>query len=56
MNNTIFAARKASPLVRLWRSTSEPGTPLVCNWVRAETVKLRSDSMTDETGGLRRCV
>lgn len=55
MNNTIFPARKPSPLARTWRSTGEPRTPLVCNWVRAETLKLRSDSMTDETGGLRRC-
>jgi hypothetical protein len=55
VNNTIFAARKANPLVRTWRSTGEPGTPLVCNWVQAETVKLRSNSAIEETGGLRRC-
>jgi hypothetical protein len=55
MNNTVFAARKANPLVRMWRSTGEPETPLVCNWVQAETVKLPSNSSIDEMGGLRQC-
>ena len=55
MNNTIFAARKPSPLVRMWRSTGEPGTPLVSNWVQVEAGQLRSDSVTDEIGGLLLC-
>lgn len=55
MNNIIFAALKPNPLVRVWRSTSKPGAPLVCNWVHAETAKLRFNSMTEETGELSRC-
>jgi len=55
MNNTIFAARKPSPLVRMWRSSGEPGSPLVCIWVMAEAGKQLSDSVTDETGGLLLC-
>jgi hypothetical protein len=55
MNNTIFAVRTPTPLVRMWRSLGGPGTPLVCSWVKVETAKLRSDSVPDETGGLRRC-
>jgi hypothetical protein len=58
MNNIIFAARKPSPLVRVWHSTGVPGTPLVCRWMQDETAKFGSslsDSPIDETGGLRRC-
>ncbi len=55
MNNTIFPARKPGPLVRMWRSTGELGTPLVCNWVTIEAGKPLSDSVTDEIGGRLRC-
>ena len=58
MSNTIFAARKPSPLVRVWRSTGVPGTPLVCRWMQDEPAKFNcsvSDSPLDETGGRRRC-
>lgn len=55
MNNIIFAAHKPNPLVRVWRSTGRPGGPLVCNWVHAETAKLRFNSVADETGGISRC-
>ena len=58
MNNKIFAARRTSPLVRIWRSTGDHSMPLVCMWVQAGTAKLRpnpADSSSDETGGLRLC-
>lgn len=55
MNNTIFAARKPRQLVRMWHSTGDPGTPLVCTWLLPETAKLLSNSTTDETGGLLLC-
>jgi hypothetical protein len=55
MKNSIFAARTPSPLVRIWRSTGDPGSPIVCRWLQDESVKLRSGSVTDETGGSRPC-
>jgi hypothetical protein len=42
-NNKILAARRPSPLVRVWRSTGDPGMPLVGIWVQADTAKLRSN-------------
>jgi hypothetical protein len=53
MNNTIFAARKPLPLVRVWRSIDVPGTPLVCRWTQDEAANPSSslaDSSIDETG------
>ncbi len=58
MNKKILAAPRPSPLVRVWRSTGEPGMPLVCIWMQADTAKLcpiSADSSSDETGGLRLC-
>ena len=54
MNNRIFAAPKLTTLVRVWRSTGEPGMPLISAWVQAKTTKLRTDAglSSDETGGL----
>ena len=37
MNNKILAVRRPSPLVRVWRSTGDPGMPLVGIWVQADT-------------------
>ena len=57
-NNKILAVRRPSPLVRVWRSTGDPGMPLVGIWVQADTAKLRSspaDPSSDEMGGLRLC-
>jgi hypothetical protein len=57
-NNKILAVRSPSSLVRVWRSTGDPGMPLVGIWVQAETAKLRSspaDPSSDEIGGLRLC-
>jgi hypothetical protein len=57
-NNKILAARGPSPLVRVWRSTGDPGMPLVGIWVQADMAKLRSspvDPSSDEIGGLRLC-
>jgi hypothetical protein len=54
MNNKILAAPQPNSLVRVWRSTGDPGTPLVCIWVQAECTRLRpilADSSSDETGG-----
>jgi len=56
-NNKILVCGP-SPLVRVWRSTGDPGMPLVGISVQAETAKLRpsaADSQRDETGGLRLC-
>jgi hypothetical protein len=58
MNNKIFAAPKVNSLVRVWRSTGEPRTPLVCAWTQAETVQMLPNSVessTDARGGLRLC-
>lgn len=58
MNNKILTARRPSPLVRVWRSTGDPGMPLVGIWVQADTAKLRSspvDPSSDEIEGLRLC-
>jgi hypothetical protein len=57
-NNKILAVRRPSPLVRVWRSTGDPGMPLVGIWVQDDTAKLRSnpvDSSSEEIGGLRLC-
>jgi hypothetical protein len=57
-NNKIRAVRRLSPLVRVWRSTGDPGMPLVGIWVQADTAKLRpspADPSSDEVGGLRLC-
>ena len=58
MNNRIFAARRPSPLVRVWRSTGDPGMPLEGIWVQAETTKLRpspADPSSGEIEGLCLC-
>ena len=55
MNNTTFAVRTASPLVRTWRTVDGPGTPLICSWRKVETAKQRTDVVTDEARGLLRC-
>jgi hypothetical protein len=39
--NKTFAARLPSALVRVWRSSGDPGLPLVSTWVRAEFTRLR---------------
>ena len=39
--NKTFAAREPSPLVRVWRSSGDPGMPLVSTWVRTEFTKFR---------------
>ncbi|WP_433965946.1 hypothetical protein [Tunturiibacter gelidiferens] len=52
-NNKILAVRRPSPLVRVWRSTGDPGMPLVGIWVQADTARLRSspvDASSDEIG------
>ena len=57
-NDKILAVRRPSPLVRVWRSTGDPGMPLVGIWVQADTAKLRSspsDPSRDEMGGLLLC-
>jgi hypothetical protein len=57
-NNRILAARRPSPLLRVWRSTGDPGTPLVGIWVPADTANLSvspADRLSDEIGGLRLC-
>jgi hypothetical protein len=57
-NNQILAVRRPSPLVCLWRSTGDPGMPLVGIWVQAHTAKLLSsavDPSRREIGGLRLC-
>ena len=58
MNNTILAARKPSPLVRVWRSTGTPGTPLICCWVQdeAEKVHLNLAKSPSGRGGLFLCI
>ena len=55
MNNRIFAVSAPNSLIRKWRSTGQPGTPLVCTWVKVELTKPHSDSATKETGGLLQC-
>ena len=57
-NNKILAVRRRSTLVRVWRSTGDPGMPLVGIWLQADTANLRSspaDPSSDEMGGLRLC-
>ena len=57
-NNKILAVRRPSPLVRLWRSTGDPGMPLVGIWLQVETAKLHPSSVDpsrDNIGGLRLC-
>lgn len=57
-NKKIFAARKPSPLVRVWRSTGGAGTPLVCKWVvpDAAAVEMNTcDQKIDQSGGLLLC-
>jgi hypothetical protein len=57
-NNKTLAVRRPSPFVRVWRSTGDPGMPLVGIWVQAGTAKLRSspaDPSSDEIGGVRLC-
>jgi hypothetical protein len=57
-NNNIVAVHRTSLLIRLWRSTGGPGTPLVCRWVETETPMLHPAAVTfssSETGGLRLC-
>ena len=57
-NNKILAVCGSSPLVRVWRSTGDPGMPLAGIWVQADTAKLRSstaDRSSDEIGGVRLC-
>ena len=57
-NNKILAVRRPNPLVRVWRSTGDPGMPLVGIWVQADNAKLCSspaDPSSDEMGGLRLC-
>ena len=55
MNNTIFAFRSTSPLLRTGRSVNGPGTPLICRWQTVETAKRSTDVVTDSAGGLLRC-
>ena len=55
MNNTNFAVRSASSLIRVWSAVNGPETALVSTWVKVETTKLRSDAVTDEIGGLLQC-
>ena len=55
MNNTIFAVRTPTPIVRMWRAVNGPGSPLVCTWVEGKGAKQSSESVTDQTGGLFRC-
>ena len=55
MSNTICAVSTSSLLIRQWRSTSGPGTPLVCSWVKVELIKLRTDGWIKEIGGLLQC-
>jgi hypothetical protein len=58
MNNRILAALRPTPLVRVWRSTGEPGMPLISTWVQAKTAKLRTNDAalsSDEKGGLCLC-
>ena len=40
-NNKILAVRRPSPLVHVWRSSGDPGMPLVSTWVRTEFTKFR---------------
>jgi hypothetical protein len=57
-NNQILAVRRPSALVCLWRSTGDPGVPLVGIWVQAHTAKLLSsavDPSRREIAGLRLC-
>jgi hypothetical protein len=57
-NNNIHAVRRPSPLVRVWRSTGDPGMPLVGIWVQADTATFRSsptDPSSEEIGGLCLC-
>jgi hypothetical protein len=58
MNNKILAARRLSPLARVWHSTGDPRMPLACIWVQTDATKPRLSSVessTDETGRLRLC-
>ena len=58
IQNKILAVRGPSLLVRVWRSTGDPGMPLVGIWVQADTAKLRpspADRSSDEIGRLRLC-
>ena len=55
MNNSIFAVRTPTPLVRMWRTVNGPGSPLVCIWVEGTRAKQSCESATDQTGGLLRC-
>lgn len=57
MTNKILFARRTSPLVRVWHSTTDPRMPLIATWVHADTVKPAnpSDSSSDETWGLCLC-
>ncbi|NYF90735.1 hypothetical protein HDF08_002837 [Edaphobacter lichenicola] len=58
IQNNNIAVRRPGPLVRVWRSTGDPGMPLIGIWMQADTAKLRSspaDPSSDEMGGLRLC-
>ncbi len=55
MTKTIFDIRTTNPLIRLWHSTGEPGTPLLCNWVKAKVTTLRLEQSIEETGGSLGC-
>jgi len=55
MNNKIFTAPNIDSLVRVWRSTGQPRTPLVCAWTQANTVQMlpnSAESSMDTRGGL----
>ena len=58
MTKKMLFARRPSPLVRVWHSTTDPRMPLIATWLQDDAVKQRanaSDSSSDETGGLRLC-
>jgi hypothetical protein len=58
MNNKNFPVRRTVPLVRVWRSTGNPGMPLVGIWVQADNTRLgpgSADPSSEEIGGRRLC-
>lgn len=50
----VVTMRRLNTLVRVWRSNG-PGSPLVGHWVESSSLRLNSDSVAAEAGGLLLC-
>ncbi|SEB55300.1 hypothetical protein [Terriglobus roseus] len=54
-NNKMFAVRKPSHLICVWRATGGVGTPLVCSWVMANAAAIEmtaAEQKSEQAGAL----